>query len=208
MRPPRVVIVRYDDDRGQWRHEICGHWRKALDRMHALVFANDRQSSYTASELDLAEIEALRDDGMAELHRLWERGGQRLAAHVADPFAGLAVARNSMLVASEPGRDGLRILSLGSRLRLYGPDWSAAAPGRDLADQPDPLFAARIVANLRRAIALDRPLFHRVEAVVRRGARDAVQVSYRRLVLPWQLADGRRAASSTILLDQFIEIAR
>lgn len=208
MRPPRVVLVRYDDERRQWRHEICGHWRNALDRMNALVFANERLPSYTATELDLAEIDSVRDDGLIELRRLWERSNHRLVNGVQEAFAALASARTSLLVATDPGGSGLRILRLGSGLQFYGAEWSAAAPGKDLAEQPDALFAARVVANLRRSIALDRPLFHRVEAVVRRSARTAVQVSYRRLVLPWQFEDGRRAASSTILLDQFIEIAR
>lgn len=208
IRPPRVVLVRYDDERQQWRHEICGHWRNAVDRMNALVFANERSPSYTATELDLAEIDALRDDAPSALHRLWERDRRLLADRPEDAFAGLAAARHSLLVAQDTGDHILRILHLGGGLQFYDAQWAAAAMGRDLAEQPDALFAARVVANLRRSIALDRPLFHRVEAVVRRSARTAVQVSYRRLVLPWQLADGRRAASSTILLDQFIEITR
>lgn len=208
MRPPRVVLVRYDDDRQQWRHEICGHWRNALDRMNALVFASDRLPSYTATELDLAEIDAASGDGLVELRHLWERSNRRLENGMHDAFAGLPTTRNSVLVAADAGGEALRILRVGNGLQFYGPDWSASAAGKDLADQPDALFAARVVANLRRAIALDRPLFHRVEATVRRSARTAVQVSYRRLVLPWQLADGRRAGSSTVLLDQFIEIAR
>lgn len=208
MRPPRVVLVRYDDERQQWRHEICGHWRNALDRMNALVFANERLPSYTATELDLAEIDSQPDDGLVELRLQWERSNRRLETGAPDAFARLASTRNSLLVASDPGGGALRILGLGGGLQFYGPDWSSSASGRDLADQPDALYAARVVANLRRAIALDRPLYHRVEATVRRSTRTAVQVSYRRLVLPWQLADGRRAASSTVLLDQFIEIAR
>ncbi len=208
MRPPRVVIVRYDDDRGQWRHEICGHWRKALDRMNALVFANERLPGYTATELDLAEIDTLRDEGLSELRRSWECGDRCLAAVGPASFAAFAAARHSVLVAADAEQACLRILGLGSLIQLYGADWNEAARGKDLAEQPDALFAARVIANLRRAIALDRPLFHRVEAVVRRSARNAVQLSYRRLVLPWRLEDGRRAASSTILLDQFIEIAR
>lgn len=208
MRPSRVVLVRYDDERRQWRHEIGGHWRNALDRINALVFANERMPSYTASDLDLAEIDSRPDDGLIELRLLWERTNRRLVNGADDSFSGLPSARDSVLVARDAEGDGLRILRLGSALHFYGSEWSAAATGRDMSDQPDPVFAARVVANLRRAIALDRPLFHRVDAIVRRSARTAVQVSYRRLVLPWQLEDGRRAASSTVLLDQFIEIAR
>lgn len=208
MRPPRVVLVRFDDERQQWRHEICGHWRNALERMNALVFASERQTSYAATELDMAEVESQRDEGLVELRWQWERSQRRLEGSAPDVFARLACARNSLLVAAEAGATALRILALGGGLQPYGPDWSASAIGKDLADQPDELYAARIVANLRRAIALDTPLFHRVEATVRRSSRTAVQVSYRRLVLPWRLADGRRAASSTVLLDQFIEIAR
>jgi hypothetical protein len=207
MRPSRVVLVRFDDDRRQWRHEICGHWRNALERMNALVFANDRLPSYLAAELDLGELETQPEQGLRELRRLWERSNRRLENGAAEVFAGLALHEQSLIVAADPPGDALRIVRLGASLHFYGRDWNGSAIGRALADQPDGVFAARIEANLRRSIALAQPLFHRVEATVRRSARTAVQVSYRRLVLPWRLADGRRAATSTVLLDQFIEIA-
>jgi hypothetical protein len=207
MRPSRVVLVRFDDDRRQWRHEICGHWRNALERMNALVFANERLPSYLAAELDLAELETQPEQGLHELRRLWERSNRRLENGAAEALAGLALHEQSLLVAADPPGDALRIVRLGANLHFYGREWTGSATGRALADQPDGVFAARIEANLRRSIALARPLFHRVEATVRRSSRTAVQVSYRRLVLPWRMADGRRGATSTVLLDQFIEIA-
>lgn len=207
MRPSRVVMVRFDDDRQQWRHEICGHWRQALERMNALVFANERLPSYIATEIDLAELEAQPDEGLEELRQLWERCNHRLENGAAEALAGLRLQEHSLLVAADAPSEALRIVRYGANLHFYGRDWSGFTAGRELADQPDGVFAARVGANLRRSIALDRPLFHRVEATVRRSARTAVQVSYRRLVLPWHMADGRRAATSTVLLDQFIEIA-
>jgi len=206
MRPARVVLARFDDDRQQWRHEICGHWRSALERMDALVFANEKLPSYIASELDLAELEAQPEDGLIELHLLWERSNRRLEKGTSDAFAELQLNEQSLTVAAQPGDAALRVVRLGSGLHLYGEDWAGNAAGRDLADQPDGVFAARIGANLRRCMVLDRPLFHRVEATVRRSAKTAVQLSYRRLVLPWHLPDGRRAVTSTVLLEQFIEI--
>lgn len=208
MRPPRVVLVRFDDDRQQWRHEICGHWRNALDRVNALVLGNERVPSYVATELDLAEIDGSPADGLIELRLLWERSSRRLENGSQEAFDRLDLHRQSILVAAARGGDSLTILQHGPGVQFYGQDWSGSAAGRDFTDQPDGVFAARTGANLRRSIALDRPLFHRVEATVRRNPRSAVQVSYRRLVLPWQMPDGRRAASSTVLLDQFIEIAR
>lgn len=207
MRPARVVLVRFDDDRQQWRHEICGHWRNALERMNALVFASERLPSYIATEIDLAELEAQSDDGLQELRRLWERSNHRLENGAVEAFTGLSVHEHSLLVAADAPGEALRVLRVGANLHFYGREWSGFTVGRELADQPDGVFATRVGANLRRSIALDRPLFHRVEATVRRSPRTAVQVSYRRLVLPWHMPDGRRAATSTVLLDQFIEIA-
>ena len=207
MRPSRVVLVRFDDERRQWRHEIGGHWRTALDRINALIFANERLPAYVATEIDLDELQEHPGEGLEELRHLWERCNHRFENGASDAFAGLRLHEHSLLVAADAPTGVLRIVRFGANLHFYGREWSGFAAGRSLADQPDGVFAARVDANLRRAMTLDRPLFHRVEATVRRSARTAVQVSYRRLVLPWTLSDGRRAATSTVLLDQFIEIA-
>lgn len=207
MKPARVVLVRFDDDRQQWRHEICGDWRNAFERLDALVFAHGAQANYVATEIDLAEIAGPTGEGLQELHALWERHGHRLDPAARGALRRLGMEAVSVLVVADAAEERFVIRHLGERLEIYGRGWSASAAGRDIEDQPDAAFAARMSANIRRAATLGRPLFHDVEAVVRRASRLSVQMSYRRLTLPWRTAEGRVAVTSTVLFDQFIEIA-
>lgn len=207
MKPARVVLVRFDDERQQWRHEICGDWRHAFERLDSLVFADGKLPSYVASEIDLAELASSSGDGLQELHALWERQNHRLDAAARTTLRRLGLDMISVLVTADGADERFVIQHLGERLEIYGRTWSASAAGRDIEDQPDPVFAARMSANIRRAAVLGRPLFHNVEAVVRRATRTAVQMSYRRLTLPWRTSDGRITVSTTVLFDQYIEIA-
>lgn len=207
MKPNRVVLVRFDDDRQQWRHEICGDWRHAFERLDALVFADTRGPAYVATEIDLAEIAGPAGDGLQELHALWERHGRKLDPASQGALRRLGLDAMSILVVAEDDDERFVFRHLGERVDIYGRTWSASAPGRDMEDQPDPVFAARMSANIRRTAALGRPLFHNVETVVRRATRTSVQMSYRRLALPWRTGDGQVAVSTTVLFDQYIEIA-
>lgn len=202
LKPARVVLVRFDDERRQWRHEICGDWRHAFGRLDALVFRNDKIPAYVATELEQAELDAHAPDGLLELHLLWERSKRRFDATL---LRRLDLHERTMTLS---GADRVVIKQLGAQLDIYGHAWSSTACGRDIGDQPDHVFAARVAANLRRCLMLDEPLFHRVEATVRRGPRTSVQLSYRRLALPWRTADGGAIVTATILFDQYIEIAR
>lgn len=207
MKPARVVLVRFDDERQQWRHEICGDWRNAFERLDTLVFADGKLPNYVATEIDLAEITGPAGEGLHELHALWERHRHRLDPIARGALRRLGLEATSVLVVAEDAEERFVIRHLGERVDIYGRAWSTSAPGRDIEDQPDPVFAARMSANIRRAAALDRPLFHNVEAVVRRASRTSVQMSYRRLTLPWRTAEGRIAVSTTVLFEQYIEIA-
>ena len=202
LKPSRVVLVRFDDERRQWRHEICGDWRHAFGRLDALVFRNDKIPAYAAMELDQAELETHPQDGLLELHLLWERSKRRFDAAA---LRRLDLDQHTMI---STGSDRVVIKQLGAQLDIYGHAWTSTASGRDISDQPDHVFAARVAANLRRCMVLDEPLFHRVEATVRRGPRTSVQLSYRRLALPWRSADGGSVVTTTIHFDQYIEIAR
>jgi len=202
IKPSRVVLVRFDDERRQWRHEICGDWRNTFGRLDALVFRNDKIPAYVATELEQTELGSHPQEGLLELHLLWERNKRRF-----DPSAlrRLDLHEHTMISGAS---DRIVIKQLGAQLDIYGHAWTSTAAGREIGDQPDQVYAARVAANLRRCLVLDEPLFHRVEATVRRGPRMSVQLSYRRLALPWRTAEGGTIVTATILFDQYIEIAR
>ena len=94
----------------------------------------------------------------------------------------------------------------GANIRVYDSKWKATAIGRDIEDQPDKVYAARVSANFRRCAIGRQPLFHRCEAIVKRDGKTTLQVAYRRLTLPWRTVNGATAVSTSSAVEQHIEI--
>lgn len=205
-KPTKVVIVRFDDDLDVWRHEICGHWRKAFDRIQGLVFGRENTPAYVANELGPGRLADPESGNLRALMDLWRFRGGRIDDSVIEAMRRLGVYGYSMVAEKAARSDRMVFRHHGANIRLYDSKWKATAIGRDIEDQPDKVYAARVSANFRRCATGGQPLFHRCEAIVKRDGKTTLQLAYRRLTLPWRTADGATAVSTSSAVEQHLEI--
>ena len=204
-KPEKVVIVRFDDALDVWRHEICGHWRKAFDRIQGLVFGREKTPAYVANELGTNRLADPESGNLRALMDVWRFRGGKIDDSVIEAMRRLGVYDYSM--AADKGRSSDRMVYRhhGAKIRIYDSTWKATAVGRDIEDQPDKVYAARVSANMRRCVVAQQPLFHRCEAIVKRDGQTTVQLAYRRLTLPWRDHAGAMTVTTTSAVEEHVE---
>jgi hypothetical protein len=207
-KPEKVVIVRFDDALDVWRHEICGHWRKAFDRIQGLVFGREKAPAYVANELGTNRLGDPESGNLRALMDVWRFRGGKIDDSVIEAMRRLGVYDYSTVVDKTVRSDRLVYRHHGAKLRVYDEDWKRSAVGRDIEDQPDKIYAARAAANIRRCAVGEQPLFHRCEAIVKRDGQTTLQLAYRRLTLPWRTSNGGTSVTTTTAVEQHVEIGR
>jgi hypothetical protein len=196
--PRHVALAMYDDDRTEWRYQIFGDWRHASERIVSLVMHGERSPRYFSEALALRDLAIAENAKLDLMYRIWrERRDYTAELLMRDELQ--TQRQRTIVVAQEPNSDRTVIRYLGSNIKLYGTNWLRSAVGRDFEDQPDPTYAARTVANLRRSVATGEPLFHLNTARIHRDDGGVLSLVYRRLTLPWRGPDGSTIVTVTSL---------
>jgi len=186
--------------------EIYGQVEEAVARLKDLAapsVALGPRERFVSQELSLDRLGQSGQESLQALMRLWRaRRGQlapqEIIASMPDPLkTRIALAR--MRPPSAAGGSRAIVEHMGSGFRVFDPCWALSAVGRDLEEQPDPVYGARSARAYHEVAALGQPRLELVDAVIDVPGRSVRRSRYDRLMLPWR-SRGELFVSGTSIL--------
>lgn len=191
--PARVVLSMFT---GAWSDTLLS-FADARQRLDAILDAGEREQSapsFIAVRRKLASILENGNDPFAPVLRRWLDGTH---PENAPAFLDAYGLYDRTMIAEHCGDTGaFEFRHSGNGLRLYGPSWPTAAPGRRIEDQPDRSYGEWIAEACRSVDALQVPRLELIDAHIGAAGRPARRWRYERLMLPSRSAAGRRQVIS------------
>lgn len=200
----RIVVSRHDDS--VWHDEIFGDRDSALSRVIDLVASgqNQRKKDFLRrrqclkSLVPASPLRALLDR-WSELTRTYDR--ERLA-----PVLTSAAQDRFLVVEGEPCQATMLIRDVGRGYPIVDNRWLVRAVGSRVQDLPDYDYGRWVADAYRDALEVNEPFLEEMDAIVDTTRHGRTRLRYRRIILPFDLDDGRVALLGSSELDHSIDL--
>lgn len=200
VRPQRLVLSYLGRD---WQHEVVGNAHEAMLRVEDLVASSagwHPGAGYTVQRHSLVMRRHPSLQELAPLLAVWHLAAGRSPCPLPEVLGRLGFLNRSVIVRN-PARSGRMVFEhRGKSFTFYQPCWNLLAMGRDVEDQPDLDYGKHTARCYREAFAEDAPRFESIDAVIRTPGREVRRSRFDRLILPWRMPNGERAATGVSLL--------
>lgn len=192
-RPRRAAIAWYGD---AWHDEVCGNAKDLFARLTELLHGSTRgpmPEPHIATRRSMDTVLSPAGHPFAPLLRAWLKGSRDDLLAAAREY-GLWDRAN--VVERDPVRGDFFFRHVGKAIQVYSPEWGSRAVGRRLGEQPDSAYGKWIEAG---CAAVDDTRVARcdlVHASVAWRDGEVRRWRYERLMLPFEMAGGRRVVMS------------
>jgi hypothetical protein len=172
--------------------EIFGQVEEAVARLKDLSapsVALAQCEPFFSQPLSLDRLGQSGQESLQALLRLWRaRRGQLDPDQVIRMMPGPLKARIALTRMRPSATIGNRAIveHIGSGFRVFDACWALGAVGRDLEEQPDPLYGERSARAYHQVASLGQPTLELVDAVIDVPGRPVKRSRYDRLMLPWR----------------------
>ncbi|HEV2676472.1 MAG TPA: hypothetical protein VGV37_18235 [Aliidongia sp.] len=192
------------------RFEIFGEVEEAVARLKDLSVpsaALARGNPYSSQELSLDRLGQSGQESLQALLHLWRARRGQLAPNQIIGLTPASLKPRITLARMRPsdGANGSRALveHIGPEYRAFDACWALNAIGRDLEDQPDPVYGAQSARGYHEVAALGQPRLELVDAVIDVPGRPVKRSRYDRLMLPWRSRGELFVSGASILRSSF-----
>lgn len=178
-------------------HDSLLSLAEAQQRLDKIWNAAEREQTappFTSVRRNLAVILDKDNDPFAPVLRRWLEGTH--PENVSALLDTCGLYDRAMIVERRSDTGAFEFRHSGDGLRLYGPSWPAAAPGRRVEDQPDRPYGEWIAQACRSIDSLQVPRYELVDAHIGAAGYPARRWRYERLMLPSRSATGSRLVIS------------
>jgi hypothetical protein len=192
-------------------YEIFGEVEDAVARLKDLGAATSplgARDRFSTQELSLARLAEGGNEPMRALFRLWRsRRGHLPPDQIIGLMPPALKTRMTLtrIVRPAPGLPGRALIEhIGTGFHIFDPCWTLCAIGRDLEEQPDPIYGASSARSYHEVAAVERPRLELVDAVIEVPGRSARRSRYERLILPWQACGELFVCGASILRTSYL----
>jgi hypothetical protein len=172
--------------------EIFGEVEEAVARLQdlsspsAMLVPRDR---FFNQELSLDRLNVPGQEALRSLMKLWRsRKGQLPPEQILTLMPDALKARMTLTRITAPAvaRSRAIVEHIGPGFRVFDSCWALNAVGRDLEEQPDPVYGGRSAQAYHDVAGLGQPRLELVDAVIDVPGRTVRRSRYDRLMLPWR----------------------
>ena len=172
--------------------ELFPSLAQTVNRLQFL--AEDRNPAshqrFSAAAIDLARARTHRT--FARLLACWRDGRGTFDAATVMPLLRRDVSDRYCLLEPAPEYGDFRIVDAGGGLRIPDPQFIARMPGSGLSGFPDFRYVSWLTETYNKVLRSNEPDYGDIVARIFWPGTGVVARRYRRLLLPWSTADGRR----------------
>ena len=172
--------------------EIFPTLAQAVNRLQFL--AEDRNPAthqrFTVDAIDLARARTHRN--FARLLGCWRDHAGTFDTAAVMPLLRFDFADRYCLFEPAPERDDFRIVDAGGGLRIPDPHFPVRLPGSGLSGFPDFRYVSWLTETYNKVLRSNEPDYGDIAARIFWPGTGLVTRRYRRLLLPWSAAEGRR----------------
>jgi hypothetical protein len=118
------------------------------------------------------------------------------------------VVQNRFLIVERVGReDTLLVRAVGAGYSAFDTNWATKSAGTPLDEQPDVDYGTWLAKGYLGVLARKQAQVEEVDAVIYRPRYGRRRFTYRRLMLPFAIADGRQLVLSTSVADPSVDLS-
>jgi hypothetical protein len=186
----RVAIERIDDLRTP---EVFFDIEEVAARLKDLGAPSAHQispSGFFNQELSLDRLKQSGHPSLGIMLRQWRRAKpatltpDHILARV-PAYLQPRVTLTRIVGPTKASRSRVVVEHIGAGIQVFDPTWAQNVIGRDLEEQPDPIYGERSARAYHEVAELGQPRLERVDAVIDVPGRPVRRSRYDRLMLPW-----------------------
>lgn len=204
--------IRFEYDLFGWMTETYEDSGTACAALHAVVqsvikfFHHPPYTSVEKNPARLREEDAGSSKMLASVLELWQERSGEIADDVTHRMREIGILPRLMLIGVDSsGSDG-RFQYIGSGFTVYGDRWPREAIGRNIQEQPDRAYAARVAESCMRAALSSEPRYTHVDACIGVPGQDHRRSRYKCLKTPWTNSRGDQVLMITSVLTPDVDI--
>ena len=204
--------IRFEYDLFGWMTETYQDSGAACAALHVVVqsvikfFHHPPYTSVEKNPACLREEDAGGSKMLASVLDLWRERSGEIADDVTHRTREIGILPRLMLIGMDSsGSDG-RFQYIGSGFTVYGDRWPREAIGRNIHEQPDRAYAARVAESCKMAALGSEPRYTHVDACIGMPGQDLRRSRYKCLKTPWTNSRGDRVLMITSVLTPDVDI--
>lgn len=204
--------IRFEYDLFGWMTETYQDSGTACAALHVVVqsvikfFHHPPYTSVEKNPASLREEAAGGSKMLASVLDLWQERSGEIADDVTHRMREIGILPRLMLIGMDSsGSDG-RFQYIGSGFTVYGDRWPREAIGRNIQEQPDRAYAARVAESCMMAALGSEPRYAHVDACIGMPGQDTRRSRYKCLKTPWTNSRGDRVLMITSVLTPDVDI--
>lgn len=195
----RVVL---QDESASGLIEIFQNFHEIVARLDALRICQDGDQcrpDFQTIHLSLERLSHQKRRVLQKNYHLWLEKRQQIPNSFTEKSRCEPMMDQSFLY--ERHKSGQILVKNWPKLmKLYHPCHQIGMIGKDISQQPDPVYASKMAQRVSTAIRDQAPVLELVEAVIQSPGMPRRRHRYERLILPWLGQDRRFFATETIML--------
>lgn len=204
--------IRFEFDLFGWMTETYQDSGTACAALHVVVqsvikfFHHPPYTSVEKNPASLREEDAGGSQMLASVLDLWRERSGEITDDVTHRMREIGILPRLMLIDMDSsGTDG-RFQYIGSGFTIYGDRWPREAIGRNIQEQPDRAYAARVAESCMMAALSSEPRYTHVDACIGMPGQDHRRSRYKCLKTPWTNSHGDRVLMITSVLTPDVDI--
>ena len=204
--------IRFDYDLFGWMTEAYGDSRTARAALEFIVqnviefFQHPPYTSVEKSPGLLQAEDATGSKMLASVLDLWQERSGRIANDVTHRLREIGILPRLMLINVDSAGEDARFRYIGAGFTVYGDRWPRDAIGRNIQEQPDEAYGARVAESCIMAAQSSQPSYSHVDACIGVPGHDPRRSRYKCLKTPWRNSHGGRVLMITSVLTPDVDI--
>ncbi len=204
--------IRFEYDLFGWMTETYEDSGTACAALHVVVRSVIdffHHPPYTAVEKNPASLHEEDAGGSKILDSvldLWRERSGDIANDVTHGMREIGILPRLMLIGMDSSGSNGQFQYIGTGFTLYGDRWPREAIGRNIREQPDRAYAARVVDSCMMAALSSSPSYTHVDACIAMPDQEPRRSRYKCLKTPWTNSGGDRVLMITSVLTPDVDI--
>jgi hypothetical protein len=204
--------IRFDYDLFGWMTDTYGDNRSACAGLHFVVqnvidfFHHPPYTSVNKNPGLLREEDETGSKMLSSVLGLWQERSGLIADDVTHKLREIGILPRLMLIDVDSTGEDARFRYIGDGFTVYGDRWPREAIGRNIREQPDTAYGARVAESCMTAAQNPQPSYTHVDACIGVPGHDPRRSRYKCLKTPWRNSHGGQVLMITSVLTPDVDI--
>ncbi len=204
--------IRFEYDLFGWMTDSYDDNRSACAGLHFVVqnvidfFQHPPYTSVDKSPGLLREEGTASSKMLGSVLSLWQERSGQITDDVTHKLREIGILPRLMLIDVDKTGEDARFRYIGAGFTVYGDRWPREAIGRNIREQPDQAYGARVAKSCIVAAQSAQPNYSHVDACIGVPGRDPRRSRYKCLKTPWRSSHGGQVLMITSVLTPDVDI--